>query len=97
MGLDPGAGGLTIQSQVTELDVASPDQGDAARLRESVEAGLELGDGDLVLLGEKEETSYSTLRSCPREIPLRPSRNIDPTGTTNPTQTGICSMAAISL
>lgn len=47
------------------IDRLRPDPEDSARLRESVEAALELGEGDLVLIGETEENTYSTLRSCP--------------------------------
>jgi len=47
------------------IDRLRPDEDDAARLRESVEAALELGEGDVVVLGEAGESSYSTQRACP--------------------------------
>ncbi|MEQ1893772.1 MAG: excinuclease ABC subunit UvrA, partial [Planctomycetota bacterium] len=37
-----------------------------ARLREAVEAALELGKGDVVVLGTSMERAYSTQRTCPK-------------------------------
>ncbi len=47
------------------IDRLKPDPEDTARLRESVESALELGEGELVLLCGQEATNYSTSRSCP--------------------------------
>ncbi len=47
------------------VDRLKPDPDDPARLREAVEAALELSNGDLVLLTDEGDTRYSTQRSCP--------------------------------
>jgi len=52
----------TIEAVVDRL---RPDPNDPGRLREAVDSGLELGEGDLVVLTEEGDLHYSTLRSCP--------------------------------
>ncbi len=53
----------TLEAVVDRLKVA-PDG--VARLREAVAGALELGKGELVLLGSKSERAFSTQRTCPR-------------------------------
>ncbi|HED66896.1 MAG TPA: excinuclease ABC subunit UvrA, partial [Planctomycetes bacterium] len=61
----------TIDAVVDRLKVREEHRG---RLREAIESALELGGGDVLVLGAQGEArSYSTLRSCPacgREAPL---------------------------
>jgi len=52
----------TIEAVVDRL---RPDPAQPARLRESVETALELGEGDLVLLFAGGERRFSTQRTCP--------------------------------
>ncbi len=52
----------TIEAVVDRL---KPDPEEPGRLREAVEAALELSGGDLVLLTDEGDTRYSTQRSCP--------------------------------
>lgn len=47
------------------IDRLKPDAADPGRLREAVEGALELGRGDLRVVVDDEEHSFSTLRSCP--------------------------------
>ncbi|MEO0650104.1 MAG: excinuclease ABC subunit UvrA, partial [Planctomycetota bacterium] len=52
----------TIEAVVDRLKL----DGDVtARVREAVGSALELSGGELVILGEQDEHSYSTLRNCP--------------------------------
>jgi excinuclease ABC subunit A len=52
----------TIEAVVDRLRV----EGEVlARLREAIASALELGEGELVVLGEGSERGYSTLRTCP--------------------------------
>ncbi|MCA8980394.1 MAG: excinuclease ABC subunit UvrA [Planctomycetes bacterium] len=55
------------------IDRLKPNVEDPARLREAVESALEVGDGDLIVMGEEGDEHHSTLRSCPGcggELPL---------------------------
>ncbi len=47
------------------VDRIKPDPADPARLREAVDAALELSDGDVVVHTDEGDTRYSTQRSCP--------------------------------
>jgi excinuclease ABC subunit A len=54
------------------IDRLRPNPEDPARLRESVETALDLGEGELVVVGESEELACSISRSCPgcgEEVP----------------------------
>jgi len=53
----------TVEAVVDRLKVTPEALG---RLREAVAGALELGGGDLVLLGSGSERSYSTQRTCPK-------------------------------
>ncbi len=46
------------------IDRLRPSEKDLARLRESVESALDLGEGELVVWTAEGDTSYSTSRSC---------------------------------
>ena len=65
----------SIEAVVDRLVVGSQTAGsepDLARLRESLGQALELGEGDIIALGEADEQGFSTSRSCPecgREAP----------------------------
>ncbi|MDP6410124.1 MAG: excinuclease ABC subunit UvrA [Planctomycetota bacterium] len=59
----------TVEAVVDRL---KPDPEQPARLREAVDAALELGDGDLVLLADGAERAFSIQRCCPgcgEEVP----------------------------
>ena len=47
------------------VDRVRPDPAQAGRLREAVEQALELGEGDLVVLGQADERRLSVQRTCP--------------------------------
>jgi excinuclease ABC subunit A len=47
------------------IDRLKAEPANLARLREAVGQALELGGGDLIVLGEQQEQAFSTLRACP--------------------------------
>ena len=54
------------------VDRLKPDPAEPGRLRDAVEQALELGDGEVVAIGEDGERTWSTQRVCPetgRELP----------------------------
>ena len=53
----------TVEVVVDRLQVKASGE---ARVREALQSALEMSHGDVVVLGSKRESSYSTLRSCPR-------------------------------
>jgi excinuclease ABC subunit A len=53
----------TVEVVIDRIKLAGEEQ--IARLRESVDQALELGHGDLIAVGEQDEQSFSTLRTCP--------------------------------